>query len=70
MTEELWDVEYMAKRYHSKEGTIRAWVRLGHIPFVRIGKRMVRFDPEVIRQWERTRANIAPAAKARGEVRQ
>jgi excisionase family DNA binding protein len=58
MTEKLWNVEDMAARYGTTRRTIAAWVRLHHVPFVRVGKRMIRFDPETIRNWERDRANL------------
>ena len=34
-----------------KPSTIRKWVRIGFIPYLKIGKRSIRFDPAELREW-------------------
>ncbi len=50
------DKKEVAQRYANSIYTINSWVRTGYIPFLRCG-RLIRFDPEVLDQWDLERAN-------------
>lgn len=38
----------LAERFGLQEETIRRWARNGRIPFVRLGERTLRFDPDAV----------------------
>jgi excisionase family DNA binding protein len=47
----LVDKSWLVSRLGLKPGTIDMLVHRGQIPFVRLGKRIVRFDPAEIEKW-------------------
>jgi excisionase family DNA binding protein len=49
--EKLLTVEEAAEFVGFRPSTIRKWVRIGFIPYLKIGKRSIRFDPVELREW-------------------
>lgn len=54
-----------ASRLGVHVGTVRSWVRAGHIPSYRVGQRFVRVDWDEVRQHL---ARLRPAAPVQGEL--
>jgi excisionase family DNA binding protein len=48
--EMLWDINELGKFINVKAATLRKYVALRKIPFVKVG-RLVRFSPSEIEQW-------------------
>lgn len=63
---ELWTAEQAGVFLHRAPSTIRKYVKLRQIPYVRIGGENL-FDPEALKAWagqQRVPARTAPAAEA------
>lgn len=58
----LLDVRTAATRLSISPFTLRAWVRSGRVPHVRLG-RLIMFEPQDLNQWiaSRTHAAVAPS---------
>ncbi len=48
---ELLDYEGAERRLGVKRATLYAWVSTRRLPFVKFGRRCVRFDPDVLDAW-------------------
>jgi len=57
MAGNLWTVEEAAAYLRLRTETIRQMARDGHIPAIKVGARIWRFDPERIQEWLRAQAH-------------
>jgi excisionase family DNA binding protein len=48
---QLWTVDHVAGFLGVSPKTVRKWQLNGAIPFIKLGGKLVRFDPDVIRLW-------------------
>ena len=48
--------EQLSIEWDVPKSTLYAWVHRRQIPFIRLGKRLVRFSRKAIEQWERERS--------------
>ena len=53
----LWNVQECAEFLGIKVWTLRVWVSQRSIPFVKVGKKLVRFRPGEIAAWLETRSH-------------
>lgn len=53
-----WRREDVAERYQLPLRTVDYLVATGQIPYIRLGKRIVRFDPQELQRWEEERKNL------------
>jgi excisionase family DNA binding protein len=59
---DLRDVDWLMNRLGiASRNTVHCWVHRRLIPFVRIGKRVVRFDPDEIERWLDSRRCVPDA---------
>lgn len=52
----LWTVDEVAQFLGVSPKTVRKWQLAGSLPFVKLGGKLVRFQPEAIRAWVGERA--------------
>lgn len=55
MTESLIGYDELARMLGIKKGTAYSWVSRHQIPHVRLSARLVRFDPEIVKEWLKER---------------
>ena len=58
----------VAKRLKVEVCTLYRWVRESRIPHVRLGTRVVRFDPAELRKWARAHRAGPPAPTEEAQV--
>jgi excisionase family DNA binding protein len=64
--EVLWKPEEAATYLGIKTATVYAWVERGSIPFLRIGGRLVRFNPSELVRWAQDqRGDVARSFEAK-----
>ena len=51
MDSQLWDYDTLSERLSLKKNTLYSMVSRGQIPHIRMGRRLVRFDPKIIERW-------------------
>jgi excisionase family DNA binding protein len=61
MQKQLLTYKKLAEFLGVKEGTLYWWVHEKRIPHLKLGARVVRFDPEAISVWLAQRARLAEA---------
>ena len=55
---ELWNRDDVTKNWKISKATVNYLVQTGQIPFVRIGKRSVRFVPDQLQEWLKERQGV------------
>lgn len=51
-SERLWTMDDLMSRWSCSEWTIRRKINNRQIPFIKVGPRKYRFNPEEVREWE------------------
>jgi excisionase family DNA binding protein len=69
MMEKFLTTVQLADRLQMKVSTIRAWVFQRRIPFKRVGRRAVRFDPNEIERFLKSVPALRPVPGADGNGR-
>jgi len=59
----LWTYEDVARFLRVKTETVYVWRARGRIPYIKLSPRVVRFDPDAIRDWVQSSELEAPAAE-------
>lgn len=54
---DLLSVKQVAARLKLRDDTIRAWARQGRLPSIKLGARVVRFDPKEVDRFVRAGKN-------------